>query len=511
MDNIVLLESSKRNLCPERTVEKMFACRIFKNRASVCINGILLGIISLIAPMASGCLTVGPDYVPPSVSTPTEWNANLQQGLTVGTPDNEALANWWKTLDDPILTSLIERAIEGNLDLRGAESRVLEARARRSISQTSLFPTIDASGSRGWSRSSEQTGGGRKSDSYSIGFDAGWELDIFGGVRRSVEAANADLEASQEDLHDVLVTLLAEVALNYVDVRSYQTRLSVTEANLAIQEETYGLVQARFEAGLTTQLDVEQARYNLESTRAQLPALHTALEEAKNRLAVLLGNNPGTLDDELSEPRPIPVAPFEIAVGVPADALRQRPDVRRAERLLAAQTARIGEATADLYPKFTLSGSIGLDSLSLDNLFRSGSRSYRYGPSFSWPIFYAGKIRKNIEVQNALQEQTLIQYEAAVLTALEEIENALVAFADEQVRRQSLVEASQAAQRAAELAETQYLSGLIDFQTVLDAQRSSLSLQAELSASDGDVTSNLIRLYKALGGGWTSLASATAN
>lgn len=484
--------------------------KIRKRIVSSSIKNTALKTMIAIMVLLSGCVTVGPDYVPPEVRSPEKWNADLEQGLNAEQLDSQTLATWWKTLNDPMLTSLIERAVKNNLDLQLAVARVQEARARRSISKAGLFPAIDANGSRRWSRGSEETGGGRKSDSYSVGFDAGWELDVFGGVRRSVEAAEADLEAGKEDLHDVLVTLLAEVALNYVNVRSFQTTLSVTEANLDIQEETYGLVLARFEAGLTSQLDVEQARYNLESTRAQIPTLHTGLEQAKNRLAVLLGDSPGSVDDELSERGPIPVAPLEIAVGVPADALRQRPDVRRAERRLAAQTARVGVATADLYPKFTLSGSIGLESLSLDNLFLSGSRSYRYGPSFSWPIFDAGRIRKNIQVQDALQEQALLQYETAVLTALEEVENALVAFADEQVRRQSLIEASQAAQRAADLAESQYLSGLIGFQIVLDAQRSLLSLQDQLSASDGEVTSNLIRLYKTLGGGWTPLASATA-
>ncbi len=464
--------------------------------------------LALMLALLAGCAAVGPDYVPPDVPAPGKWSTELQGGLTAEPLDSRTLADWWSTLNDPALTSLIERAVENNLDLREAVARIREARASRNISRADLFPSVSAAGSRTRSRSSEQTGGGIESNFYSTGFDAAWELDVFGGVRRSIEAANADLDASKEDLHDVLVTLLAEVALNYVDTRTFQTRLSIAEANLSAQEETYGLVEARFEAGLTSQLDLEQARYNLESTRAQIPSLRTGLDRAKNRLAVLLGKNPGALGIELSERKPIPVTPLEVAVGVPADTLRQRPDVRRAERQLAAQTARIGVATAELYPKFTLSGSIGLDSPSFDTLFRTGSRTFRYGPSFSWRVFEAGRIRQSIEVQNALQEQLLIRYEATILAALEEAENALIAYADEQTRRQSLIKASEAAQVAADLAETQYSSGLIDFQTVLDAQRSLLSLQDQLSVSEGEVTSDLIRLYKALGGGWTSLASA---
>jgi NodT family efflux transporter outer membrane factor (OMF) lipoprotein len=331
---------------------------------------------------------------------------------------------------------------------------------------------------------------------------------VFGGIRRSIEAAQADLEASEEDLRDVLVTLLAETALNYVDVRTFQTRLEITESNLRTQEETYELVAARREAGLASQLDMEQAKYNLESTRSQIPTLQTGLEQAKNRLAVLLGENPGAVDDELSSQESIPVPRLDIAVGVPADVLRQRPDIRRVERQLAAQTARVGVATADLYPRFTLSGSIGLDAFSFNKLFLASSRTWAISPGFTWPVFNAGSIRKNIEVQDALQEQALIQYEATILAALEEVENALIAYADEQARRQYLVEASEAAQRAAELAEIQYGAGMSDFQDVLDAERSLLSFQDQLSSSEGQIVSNLIQLYKALGGGWTSLVSA---
>ena len=455
--------------------------------------------------LLAGCATVGPDYVPSEVSAPGLWSAQLEGGLTAGRVDAQALANWWSTLNDPLLTKLVERSIEGNLDLRQARNRVREARARRGISEADRFPTVDTTGSARLSRSSEETGSGSERELYAAGFDATWELDLFGGIQRSIEAAEADLEASEEHLRDVLVTLVAEVALNYVEVRSFQARLSTAEANRDVQDETYKLVRSRFEAGLTSQLDVEQAKANLENTRSQIPTLEIRLEQAKNRLAVLLGDNPGSVHDELSSRQPIPVTPFEIAVGVPADVLRRRPDVRRAERELAAQTARIGVATAELYPKFTLLGSIGLEALSLGKLFSTGARFHGAGPRVTWAIFDAGRIRRSIEVQNALQEKALIEYEGAILTALEDVENALVAYAKEQVRRQSLMEASQASQRAVDLARNQYLSGLTDFQSVLDAQRSLLSLKDRLAESEGQVTSNLIMLYKALGGGWTCM------
>jgi len=420
----------------------------------------------VIMSVLAGCVTVGPDYALPDVSLPAAWSAEMKSGLIIENLDKQAPADWWLILDDPVLTSLIEQAVASNLDLKEARARVREARALRGISKANRFPTIDA-----------------------------------------IEAAEAELQVSEEDLRDVLVSLLAEVALNYVEVRSFQARLLVAHANLDAQKETYNIAQWRFQAGLSTRLDVEQAKYNLEQTRSRIPDLNTGLAQAGNRLSVLLGQYPGSLEMVLSEHKAIPVTPLEVAVGVPADVLRHRPDVRRAERQLAAQTAQIGVATADLYPKFSLLGSIGLEALSLDNLFLVGSRTHSIGPSITWPVFDAGTIRKNIEVQSAQQEQALIQYEAAILKALEEVENALVAYAEEHSRRQSLSEATEAAQQAVDLAQSLYLSGLIDFTDVLDAQRSLLSFQDQLSISESEVTSNLITLYKALGGGWTPISA----
>jgi NodT family efflux transporter outer membrane factor (OMF) lipoprotein len=374
------------------------------------------------------------------------------------------------------------------------------------MSEADMFPTLDASGSATKSRSNEQ-----ESELYSIAFDAGWELDLFGGVRRSIEATEADLQASREDLRNVLVSLAAEVALNYVEFRVYQAQVATTEKNLQLQQETYELTRWRYEAGLDDELAIQQARYNLESTRSGIPALRSSVEESKNRIAVLLGKPPGMLHKELESQAPIPVVPPEIAVGIPADMLRRRPDVRKAERELAAQTARIGAATADLYPKFRLAGSIGLKSGGSSSLFKSASQFWSIGPGISWNIFDAGSIRCNIEVQSALQEQYLNAYEAAVLNALEEAENALVAYAEEQNRRNSLNEAVQAAQRAAELSRTKYQAGMIDFATLLEVERSLLSYQNQLVQSDGSVASNLVRLYKVLGGGWETPADKKEN
>lgn len=450
----------------------------------------------------AGCAAVGPDYVRVGPQALKQWHTGLHGGLTAVSLEPETLAHWWIALNDAKLSSLEERAVKGNLDLKDARARVREARARRGISRANLFPTLDITGSATKSRSSENSGTGNERELYSAGFDARWELDVFGGVRRSIEASDADLQAGREDLHDVLISLMAETGLNYIEVRTYQTRLHVALANLDTQQETYRLIKSRYKAGLSDELEVQQARYNLESTRSQIPTLRAGLEEALNRLAILLGQPPGAVHDELEVRQPIPVTPLTVAVGIPADVLRRRPDIRAAERKLAAQTARVGVATADLYPKFTLNGSIGLESLDLEDFFTTASRSWNVGPSFSWNIFDASAIRQNIEVQSAMQEQALIQYESAVLSALEEVENALVAYAEEQNRRQSLKAATDAAQLAVQLAQDQYKAGLIDFSDVLDAQRSLLSFEDRLAESDGTVTSNLVRLYKALGGGW---------
>jgi NodT family efflux transporter outer membrane factor (OMF) lipoprotein len=443
-----------------------------------------------------GCAAVGPDYIPPNPRAPKKWSTGLSGGLTADPVDKQSLSGWWTTLNDPVLTGLIERAVACNLDLRKAQARLVEERARRGMAESDRYPTLKTSGSATLSRS-----GGRERKLFEAGFDAAWEIDLFGKIRRSTEAAQAEVEASQESVRDVLVSLLAEVALNYIDVRSYQTRLSIAQKSIKTQEETYQLTLWRSEAGLTSQLDVEQARSNLEETLASVPVLQTGLDQTLNQLALLLGKNPGSLREELSSQAPIPVTPIEIAIGVPADVLRRIPSVRQAERLLAAQTAQIGVATADLYPQFNLVGSIGLESVSIKRLADT-SQIFKIGPNFSWPIFDAGRIRKNIKVQNALTEQAMIDYEKAVLTALKDVEDALVAYAKEQVRRQSLQEASESAQRAEDLASSQYSSGLIDFQAVLDSQRYWLSLQTQLAESDASVTANLIRLYKALGGGW---------
>lgn len=455
-----------------------------------------------VALLLAGC-AVGPDYYRPKISAPAAWHNGMQGGLRPASPEAAQLAQWWNGFDDPQLSRLIQEAATCNLDLKLAEARLTEARARRGVAAAERFPTLSPRAGVSRSRTSDEIGpaGGQVGEMYSAQFDASWELDIFGGKRRALEAAEANVEASREDLRDVQVSLLAEVALNYIEIRSDQARLAIAQKNLETQIESWRIARWRREAGLVTQLDEDQARLNLEQTRAQIPVLTTALDQAKNRLAVLLGKRPGEIA-ELDAPAPIPRIPAMVAVGIPTDTLRNRPDLRRAEQQLAAATAQVGVATAALYPNFSLSGTLGLQALSSGNLLTASARMWSVAANGGWVLFDAGRIRQNIAVQNALQEQALIRYESAVLGALRDVENALVAHAEEQNRRAALDDAVQAAQSAASLATSQYAAGLIDFQIVIDTQRSLLNLQDQLAQSAAAVASNLTRLYKTLGGGW---------
>ena len=456
----------------------------------------------------SGCTTVGPNYNPPKTAAPTNWTSELQGGLTGAAAATNLLERWWTVFNDPILADLIERARAGNLDLRQAEARMREARSQRGMAKAALFPTVGANASASRTTASKEAGNGQTTDFYATSLDASWELDIFGGKRRSLESATATWQAAQESLRDVLVSLLAEVALTYVEVRSYQDLLSITESNVLSRTETYDITRWRHEAGLTTQLDEDQAKQSLEQVRAQGPTLRTSLEQAKYRLAVLIGQPPGALKELLAEQKPVPGTLAEVAVGVPADLLRRRPDVRTAERQLAAQTAQIGVAKAQLYPSFSLVGTLGLESLEYANLYSASARAAQGLAKAAWTIFDGGSIRQNIKLQTAKQEEALSFYESTVLTALKDVESALVAYANEQTRRDSLAAAVTAGRSAFELARFQYNSGLVSFQTVLDTQQSLLSTQDQLAVSQAKVTSNLISLYKALGGGWTSSNAA---
>jgi NodT family efflux transporter outer membrane factor (OMF) lipoprotein len=451
-------------------------------------------------------MTVGPDYAKPQTAVPAQWSETPEPGIASGEPQVEP-TRWWAVFNDPQIDSLVQRAVASNKDLQAAEARIREARALRSIATAGAYPAVAASGAYTRSRDSGNTdssrsGGVDDEDLFDAGFDANWEIDVFGGVRRSVEAASADVSASEEDYNNVLVTLLAEAVRNYIELRGSQLRISIARENIGSQEQTLELAQARLEAGLGSELEVAQARAQLATTEAQIPALETSMKQSIHRLGVLLGQPPGTLLDELSTSEPMPAAPPEVPVELPSELLRRRPDIRQAERELAAQTARIGVAVADLFPRFFLTGALGLQSANLSDFVSSGSRFWSIGPSFSWPEFSAGRIRANIKLQEIRQEQALISYEQVVLTSLEEVENALVSYGKEQAARRSLAQSVESNRRSVEISNELYAKGLVDFLNVLVSQRALYQSEDALAQSDQRVLTNLAALFKALGGGW---------
>ncbi|HEY7187298.1 MAG TPA: efflux transporter outer membrane subunit [Vicinamibacterales bacterium] len=453
----------------------------------------------------AGCSVRRP-YQAPAPTVPAAWSSSLTYPADV-----DSLSRWWETFDDDQLTGLVLRAVEGNLDVRTAISRVREARATMRSTSTQLRPSADASGLARASGTGSEAGIGGVTQSYSLGIDASWELDVFGGIRSTVDAARATADAREADLQDVLISLTAEVALDYIDTRSLQRRLEIARSNVDLQQQTLELTQFRAQAGLATDLDVQQALSNVESTRAQIASLESQVAQSIHAIAILIGRPPAELNAELSSPAPIPAAPLEAALGVPADALRRRPDVRSAERQLAAQAAQVNVARADLYPSFRLAGSIGLESLSIAKLLVPGAGFWSANPSASTRLFDRRQLRENLVVQSEREEQAARSYETTVLRALQEVEDGLTALAQEQVRRGHLASAANAAQQAADLSLQLYNTGLRDFRDVLDAQRSLLTLQDSLTSSAATVSSDLVRLFKALGGGWNAAAMLPEN
>jgi len=453
--------------------------------------------------LLAGC-KVGPDYHVPKVDAPRRWTSNLAGGETNGLPDIET---WWKNFGDNDLNSLVATAVQSNLTLRVAEARVREARAQIGLIAGALWPSIGSSAGYSRNRYGQNSfppfrGVPLDFNLYNVAFDAAWELDVFGDTRRAVEAANAQVGAAEHSKRDVLVSLLAEVARNYIMARAYQQRLVIAHENIRAQQNIVGLTSNRFQSGLGSQVDIEQAKALLTDTTAQVPSLETGFVESVHNLEVLLGQAPGALTVQMSGTKSIPLTPPSVPVGLPSDLLQRRPDIRKAERELAAATARIGVAKADLFPKFSLTGIAGWQSIDASSVLHYASRYWSAGPSVQWQIFEAGSIVANVHVQNARQEEGLNQYKQTVLVALKDVESALTAYAKEQVRRESLTQSVQADRRATEMATQLYKSGLVDFLRVLNSQTSLYTAQDSLVQSDQTVSLNLVQLYKALGGGW---------
>ncbi len=455
--------------------------------------------------LLSAC-AVGPDHQTPTTELVTGFaNAN-QPGLST----DPVHTRWWQGFEDQELERLVDLAVAGNHDLSIATARLREARALWDETAFDRYPTVTADAAYSNEQPSETAfqdfdSADRDRELYNAGFDAFWELDLFGRVRRSIEARTAERDAAEASLHDVLVSLLAEIARNYFELRGTQHQLAVAWRNADNQRQTLALTVARLEGGRGTALDTARAQAQLDATRASIPPLEAAIRRAMHRLAVLTGRQPEALVTALQRPMPLPEAPKLVTLGRPQDLLRRRPDISLAERNLAAATARIGVATADLFPRVTFVGSISLEASSFTGLGSSGSDSYSFGPSVRWAAFDLGRVRARIRQADARAEASLAQYELTVLRALEETENALVTFGREQSRRDLLRTSAEASEQAAELARLRFEEGVADFLTVLDAERTLLEAQDRLARSKTDTATALVALYKALGGGWEAV------
>lgn len=452
---------------------------------------------SICAAVIAGC-KVGPNYKRPQVTVLAGWSGPAivsESNLAAATEQD--LVSWWTTFGDPNIASLVERAVKCNLDLKQAQARILQARATRGITASGLWPAADATGSFTRSRSANTT-----RSLYQAGLDAVWEIDMFGGTRRSIEAAEADIQTAVEDRRDVLVTLTSEVALNYIDLRGFQQQIVIAQNNLEAQKRSAELTRKRFLGGFVGALDVANADAQVATTASQIPPLESSARQTIYNLSILLGLEPAALLGELSAASSIPPVPPSVPAGVPSDLLRRRPDIRRAEAQIHAATARIGVATSDLFPKLTLSASGGTQGNKLGSLGNRDNRFWSYGSIVDWKIFSAGRIKYNIELQKALQSESAIFYQQTILTALQEVENALIASAKEQEHRKALVDAVASNRKAVELATKLYTEGETDFLNVLEAQRSLFASENALVQSTRTVSTNLIALYKALGGGW---------
>jgi NodT family efflux transporter outer membrane factor (OMF) lipoprotein len=473
--------------------------------------------LAMLAIAAAGC-AVGPDYHAPPVKAPATWSEPLDGGETNALA---SLTAWWQQFHDVELDSLMGRAVLSNLDLQIARARVWAARAEYSVAVADFFPTADASASYAQTQTSHHrpvlgsiqlpSNVPFNNNFYQAGFDASWEIDVFGGIRREAEGARARVAATVFDQRSTMITLVSEVARNYLDMRGYQNRLAVVEENIEAQEKALAITRDRLAKGLSSDLDVEQASMLLATTMAESPTLQSSREACIHRLEVLLGQQPGTLKSELSKIGAIPTTPPLVPVGLPSELLLHRPDVASAERQLAAATADIGVAKADLFPKFYLTGIAGLQSISASDWFTGGSRYWTAGPTAQWRIFDAGRIRANVRIHTAEQAQALANYEQVVLTAFEEVENNLTTYANEQIRRRSLQDAVAASQKSVDLANKLYTNGLADFLNVLDAERSLYESEDALVDSNRGVSINLVSLYKSLGGGWDTASPESAS
>jgi NodT family efflux transporter outer membrane factor (OMF) lipoprotein len=460
--------------------------------------------------LASACTKVGPNFVRPEPTVSPAW---METGDKRVGRESMDYRNWWRVFNDPVLDRLIDRAYRENLSLRIAGVRVLEARAQLGIAVGEFYPqTQQASGYLQYNRVSERSPQAFAISKFTysqdqIGVGASWELDFWGKFRRAIESANAAWLATVADYDSVLVSLTADVAGTYILIRTLEKRVQIARENVEAQRESLKIAEVRLEHGTTSRLDVEQAQTVLNNTLASIPALETQLRQAQNALCLLLGLPPSDLGDALAGVTDIPVSPLQVAVGIPADLLRRRPDIRSAEQQAAAQSALIGVAKAQLYPAFSLNGFFGFLSSDVGNFKLSDillwkSRTFQIGPSVQWNFLNYGQITNNVRVQDARLEQLLIVYQNSVLKAQQEVEDALVAFLRAQERAEFLGRSTASAKNSWDLAVLQYREGTKDFTTVLTAQQALLNEQDNLAVTLGNISGSLVGVYRALGGGW---------
>lgn len=468
--------------------------------------GLILSLLLL--PLAMNACAVGPDYVGASVAVPAKWSAGDKN--TVAKPD---LARWWMQLNDPLLNSLIDEAVAGNLDVATAKARVREARANYRQTLETLYPTLRGTGAATRQRSaagrSGEASGPLTTSQFQAGFDAGWEIDFFGKNERGAEAARHAVEAADEQLRLSLLTLIGDVASNYVQARGYQARITLAQRTAATQRQTAKLTRTRFEAGAVSEVDLANATGQTTTTEAAIPSLEISYAETVHRLSVLTGRAPGDLIDRMKRGGPVPRPKLPMPAGIPADILVSRPDVRMAERRLAETTARIGQAEAARYPTVSLTGNITTSGARLGDLARNSSIGWSFGPGVSVPIFNGGQLRAAVEVAKAQRDQNFVAYRAVVLRSLEEVENGLVVIAQERLRYRKLAAAVGAYRQAAALSRSRYESGSADFLTVLDAERSLYAAEDALVQSRIALATGYIALNKALGGGWDGIVDAS--
>jgi NodT family efflux transporter outer membrane factor (OMF) lipoprotein len=485
---------------------------------------------TLMAGLLAGC-TLGPDFKAPEWAAPSSWFAPRPKTQPVASrPAAEPVdPDWWAVFRDPQLNGLMRRVAAENLDVRSAAIRLEESRSQLDIVRSAQVPTVNANASYarqqasrngilslGNTTSTDAANGAsgntvvgpvnnRRFEPFDIfqgGFDASWEIDLWGSVRRSVEAANASVDAAGEAQRDALVSAMAEVARDYIRLRGTQEQLRIAHDNLRIAQQSLTLTQQRAAGGVTTDLDVANASAQVRRNAAEIPAQEQQEAALINALSLLLGQPPQTLRAELETPKPVPPVPASVPVGVPSELVRRRPDIRQAEAQLHAATATIGVAEAAFYPSFTLSGSLGLQALQFGQLFSLNSRQYTGGPGITVPLFQGGQLRATLHLREAQQREAVLAWQRVLLQAWHEVDNALTAYQTEQARRAQLVRAVADSQRAAALAQSRYQQGVSDFLTVLDAERTLLGTQQQLAQSTSAVSENLVALYKALGGGW---------